>query len=80
MKKTDFQYYIGGAFQLGIGFGVVSLLSRWVTGNTILSSPETLIKYGLTGGIGYSLMGALALILFGILAKRFGIGFTTIKR
>ncbi|KON89735.1 membrane protein [Sporosarcina globispora] len=70
MKKTDFQYYIGGAFQLGIGFGVVSLLSRWVTGNTILSSPETLIKYGLTGGIGYSLMGALALILFGILAKK----------
>lgn len=70
MKKTNFQYYIGGAFQLGIGFGVVSLLSRWVTGNTILSSPETLIKYGLTGGIGYSLMGALALILFGILAKK----------
>ncbi|KAF0820549.1 hypothetical protein KIS4809_0076 [Bacillus sp. ZZV12-4809] len=70
MRKTDFQYYIGGAFQLGIGFGVVSLLSRWVTGNTILSSPETLIKYGLTGGIGYSLMGALALILFGILAKK----------
>ncbi|MDF2038029.1 hypothetical protein P2R12_13770 [Cytobacillus oceanisediminis] len=70
MKKADFQYYIGGAFQLGIGFGVVSLLSRWVTGNTILSSPETIIKYGLTGGIGYSLMGALALILFGILAKK----------
>ncbi|WP_394137859.1 SLC5/6 family protein [Cytobacillus oceanisediminis] len=70
MKKNDFQFYISGAFHLGIGFGIVSLLSRWVTGNTILSSPETLIKYGLTGGIGYSLMGALALILFGILAKK----------
>ncbi|WP_026581768.1 membrane protein [Bacillus sp. J33] len=70
MKKTDFHFYISGAFQLGIGFGVVSLLSRWVTGNTILSAPETLIKYGLTGGIGYSLMGALSLILFGILAKK----------
>ena len=70
MKKLSYQYYISGPFTLGIGFGVVSLLSRWVTGNTILSSPETLIKYGLTGGIGYSLMGALALILFGFLAKR----------
>ena len=70
MKKTDYQYYISGAIKLGASFGIVSLLARWVTGNTILSSPETLIKYGLTGGIGYSLMGALALILFGFLAKR----------
>ncbi|WP_209121787.1 hypothetical protein [Alkalihalobacillus sp. BA299] len=70
MKKTDYQFYVSGAIKLGVGFGIVSLLSRWITGNTILSSPETLIKYGLTGGIGYSLMGALALILFGFLAKK----------
>lgn len=69
MTKTDYQFYITGATKLGIGFGVVSLLARWVTGNTILSSPETLMKYGLVGGIGYSLMGAVALILFGFLAK-----------
>ncbi|WP_235867469.1 SLC5/6 family protein [Priestia abyssalis] len=66
----DYQFYINGTIKLGVGFGIVSLLARWVTGNTILSSPETLIKYGLTGGIGYSLMGAIALILFGFLAKR----------
>jgi Na+/proline symporter len=70
VNKTDYQYYISGAIKLGVGFGIVSLLARWVTGNTILSSPETLIKYGLTGGIGYSFMGALALILFGLLAKK----------
>ncbi|GHI00571.1 sodium:solute symporter family transporter [Neobacillus kokaensis] len=69
MKKSDFQLYISGAAKLGVSFGVVSLLSRWVTGNTILSSPETLITYGLIGGIGYSFMGALSIILFGFLAK-----------
>jgi uncharacterized integral membrane protein len=71
VKRTaDYPFYISGAVKLGVGFGIVSLLSRWVTANTILSSPETLIKYGLTGGIGYSLMGALALILFGFIAKK----------
>jgi urea-proton symporter len=70
LKREDYQFYVSGAIRLGISFGVVSLLARWVTGNTILSSPETLIKYGLTGGIGYSLMGALALILFGFMAKK----------
>ncbi|OLO42316.1 hypothetical protein BTR23_03580 [Alkalihalophilus pseudofirmus] len=70
MKNTDYQIYVSGAFKLGLGFGIVSLLSRWVTGNTFLSSPETLIKYGLTGAIGFSVMGALALILFGFLAKK----------
>jgi urea-proton symporter len=70
LKQENYQIYVSGAIRLGISFGVVSLLARWVTGNTILSSPETLIKYGLTGGIGYSLMGALALILFGFMAKR----------
>jgi urea-proton symporter len=69
LNRKDYQFYISGAIKLGVGFGIVSLLARWVTGNTILASPETLIKYGLSGGIGYSLMGALALILFGFLAK-----------
>jgi len=70
LKSNDYQLYISGAIKLGVSFGVVSLLARWVTGNTILSSPETLIKYGLIGGIGYSLAGALSSILFGFLAKR----------
>lgn len=70
MKRSDYQSYIRGTIKLGVSFGVVSLLARWVTGNTILSSPETLIKYGIVGGIGYSLVGALSLILFGFLAKK----------
>lgn len=70
MNKQDYEFYISGAIKLGVSFGIVSLLARWVTGNTILSSPETLLKYGITGGIGYSLMGALGLILFGMVAKK----------
>ncbi|MDQ0198745.1 SLC5/6 family protein [Neobacillus ginsengisoli] len=70
MSKANYHFYVTGAIQLGVGYGVVSLIARWITGNTILSSPETLMKYGLTGGIGYSLMGSLALILFGLLVKR----------
>lgn len=70
MKKSDYQYYISGTIKLGVSFSIISLLARWVTGNTILSAPETLIKYGITGGIGYALMGGMALILFGTLAKK----------
>ncbi|MBS4211553.1 MULTISPECIES: hypothetical protein [Neobacillus] len=70
MNRKDYQFYISGAVKLGVSFGVVSLLARWITGNTILSAPETLVKYGITGAIGYSLMGALALVLFGFLAKK----------
>jgi urea-proton symporter len=68
MDKKKYSIYILGTFQLGIGFGIVTLLSRWVTGNTILSSPEALIKYGILGGLGYSLMGAFAFIAFGFIA------------
>lgn len=76
MKKKSFEFYIQGAVQLGIAFGVVSLLARWITGNTILSSPETLIRYGLIGGIGYAFMGGLALILFGFVARKISYTFT----
>lgn len=75
MKKKSFDFYIQGAVQLGIAFGVVSVLARWITGNTILSSPETLIRYGLIGGIGYAFMGGLALILFGFVARKIAYSF-----
>lgn len=68
MTKKNYSEYILGTLQLGIGFGIVTLLSRWITGNTILSSPEALIKYGILGGLGYSLMGAFAFMLFGFIA------------
>ncbi|WNS76240.1 hypothetical protein RRV45_04325 [Bacillus sp. DTU_2020_1000418_1_SI_GHA_SEK_038] len=70
MKNSNYQIYVSGTIKLGVSFGIVSLLARWITGNSILSSPEMLMKYGLTGGIGYSLMGAVGLILFGFLAKK----------
>lgn len=76
MKKKSFDFYIQGAIQLGIAFGVVSILARWITGNTILSAPETLIRYGLIGGIGYAFMGGLALILFGFVAQKISYTFT----
>ncbi|MED1468886.1 hypothetical protein [Bacillus salipaludis] len=70
MNKEKYHIYIAGTVKLGVGYGIVSLLARWVTGNTILSSPESLMKYGLSGVIVYSLMGAFALIFFGFLAQK----------
>ncbi|MCP3740081.1 hypothetical protein [Rossellomorea sp. BNER] len=70
MKQGVYQHYIQGGIKFGIAYGVVSLLARWITGNTILSSPETLVKYGLLGGIGYALMGAFSLFLFGWMAPK----------
>ncbi|OIK17059.1 hypothetical protein BIV60_01170 [Bacillus sp. MUM 116] len=70
MNKEKYHIYIAGTVKLGVGYGIVSLLARWVTGNTILSSPESLMKYGLSGVIGYSLMGAFALIFFGFIAQK----------
>lgn len=63
-----YRHYITGSLIFGVSTGMVSLLARWISGNAILSSPESLIKYGLLGGIGYSLAGALSIFLFGILA------------
>ncbi|UAL52807.1 MULTISPECIES: hypothetical protein [Metabacillus] len=68
MKQGVYHHYIQGGIKFGIAYGVVSLLARWITGNTILSSPETLVKYGLLGGVGYALMGAFALFSFGWIA------------
>lgn len=66
----NYNYYINGAITLGISTAIISLLARWITANTILSSPEALIKFGLVGSIGYSFMGALALLLFGVISVR----------
>jgi Na+/proline symporter len=70
LTYLSFREYVLGAAKIGIGLGVVSILARWVTGNTIFGSPEALVKYGIFGGIGFSLMGAFALIAFGWLGRR----------
>lgn len=66
----NYNYYMTGAITLGISTAIISLLARWITANTILSSPEALIKYGLVGSIGYSFMGAVALLFFGMISLR----------
>lgn len=70
MAYQSFREYALGTAKIGIGLGVVSVLARWVTGNTIFASPEALIKYGIFGGIGYALMGALALAAFGWVGRK----------
>lgn len=62
--------YMRGPVPLGLGLAIVTLLARWVTGNTILSSPQTLIQYGIAGSIGYALAGGLAFFFVGWVAKR----------
>ncbi|TBL73312.1 sodium:solute symporter family transporter [Paenibacillus thalictri] len=70
MLYHSFREYVLGATKIGIGLGVVSILARWVTGNTIFASPEALVKYGIFGGIGYALMGAITLVAFGWVGKQ----------
>ncbi|MFD9627338.1 transporter [Peribacillus muralis] len=70
MRSRTFQEYVQGPIQIGMGLGIISLLARWVTGTTILSSPESMVKYGVFGGIGYAIMGAIALVMFSFIGKR----------
>ncbi|WP_155645371.1 transporter [Peribacillus simplex] len=70
MRTRTFQEYVQGPIQIGMGLGIISLLARWVTGTTILSSPESMVKYGVFGGIGYAIMGAIALFMFSFIGKR----------
>ena len=70
MNQRSFKEYVQGPVQIGMGMGILSLLARWVTGSTILSSPESMVKYGVFGGIGYALMGAFALFAFSFIGKR----------
>ncbi|WP_088066884.1 SLC5/6 family protein [Gottfriedia luciferensis] len=70
MNSCSFRDYVQGPVQIGMGMGIISLLARWVTGTTILSSPESMIKYGVFGGIGYAFLGAFALFVFSFIGKK----------
>ncbi|WP_391119591.1 hypothetical protein [Psychrobacillus sp. L3] len=74
-----YRHYITGSLILGISSGMISLLARWITGNTILSSPESLVKYGLLGGIGYSLVGAFSIFMFGTFANKIRFRFPDVE-
>ncbi|XZF75021.1 sodium:solute symporter family transporter [Bacillus sp. AL-1R] len=70
MNSRSFREYVQGPIQIGMGMGIISLLARWITGTTILSSPESMIKYGVFGGIGYAFLGAIALFVFSFIGKK----------
>lgn len=55
---------------VGTAFGTSILLVRWITGNPLMSSEKTLIKYGLFFGIIYTLSYGLALIALAFFVKR----------
>lgn len=68
VKHTE-DYLVGGR-NVGIALGSATILATWVTGNTILASPESGYTYGLLGPIGYGVGGGIAVIAFGSLAHR----------
>ncbi|NGQ97142.1 transporter [Brevibacillus sp. SYP-B805] len=70
MRNESFRHYAMGTVQLGIGMGIIAVLTRWVSQNLLVTSPEVLVKYGLIGGIGFSLALGIALVLFALLGKR----------
>ncbi|WP_088044423.1 transporter [Bacillus sp. EAC] len=70
MIARSFKEYVQGPVQIGMGIGIISLLARWVTGTTILSSPESMVKYGVFGGISYAFAGAFALFMFSFIGKK----------
>ncbi|WP_251331018.1 sodium:solute symporter family transporter [Haloplanus pelagicus] len=62
--------YIVGSGKLGVAFGMTSLLAFWITGNTMLAAPESAYNFGITGALGYALIGGSGVVLFGFLSKR----------
>lgn len=69
-KVAKADEYILGSGQLGVAFGITSLLAFWITGNTMLAAPESAYNFGLTGAIGYAFLGGSGVVLFGLLSKR----------
>src|SRR5699024_3167886 len=69
-KVSSGDEYISGRGRLGVAFGSASLLAFWITGNTVMAAPEAAFTYGVTGAIGYSFYGGIAVIAFATLAKR----------
>lgn len=65
MNYLNFEHYISGTARVGVGIGTTLILVRWVSGNTIVFSPEIIVKYGILGLIGYAFMVMAALLTFG---------------
>lgn len=69
-RVEDADEYIVGSGKLGVAFGMTSLLAFWITGNTMLAAPESAYNFGVTGALGYALIGGSGVVLFGLLSKR----------
>lgn len=68
VDTTD-DYQVGGR-NVGVGLGSATLLATWITGNTILASPESGYNMGVLGVLGYAFLGGLGVMAFAPLAKR----------
>ncbi|GAA0318683.1 sodium:solute symporter [Bacillus carboniphilus] len=44
----------------GYGLFTILLISRWSTGNTLFASPESLLRFGFSGGIVFALAGCFS--------------------
>lgn len=70
MRRRMTRIFMANTGKVGMGLGITSLLGRWLTGNTHVTSTDILVRYGLAGSLGYMVAGALGLILFSWIAKR----------
>ena len=67
MEMDD--YALAGR-NIGFAFGTGTILASWVTANTIMAAPQAAYEMGFLGAIGYGLTGIVAMVVFGLLAKR----------
>lgn len=73
MKRINIlTFFTSRSVMIGTAFGAILLLARWITGNALMSSETTLIKYGLFFGIIYTLSYGIALFLLALFTKRIG--------
>ncbi|WP_107840172.1 hypothetical protein [Metasolibacillus meyeri] len=72
MRRSISGFFTSHFFMVGTAFGASLLLVRWITGNPLMSSEKTLIKYGLFFGIIYTLSYGFALVALAFFVKRAG--------
>jgi Na+/proline symporter len=68
VNQTE-DYLVGGR-NVGVALGSATILATWVTGNTILASPQSGFTYGILGPLGYGVGGGIGVVAFGFLALR----------
>lgn len=69
LRHNFFQFTQKDVVHIGIGFGAVFLLARWLGYNFLLPS-ETIIKYGFFSIMGYALAGLIGMTITGLVGKK----------